>query len=321
MNSLIRSIELKDLELKDLELKDLELKDLEPKHQELKHLPKRSATASEMPAGIVLGMPHLCLAGLSETWLLKECGHRHWLLLAEAADIDRPEFRDETGEPIYATFLAVSVRDAAFDAVREHDELVFSSRLARISRTQFTSFHRLSIGARPIGEIALTSTFVRRAQRGRNHSIVRAEVSGLPPIGIEPRAFTFAAQSAALRAGRWATHLGFERRKAAVIDRFIVDPCPGQDFNGADLLYFASFQAFVDRAEWSFFRPDAPFPTTRRRDIIYRGNIDPGERVVASLLQFRRHGETLGHWYSLERDRDSAAIADIFTVRGLPATP
>ena len=139
-----------------------------------------------MPAGVVLGMPHLCLAGLSETWLLKECGHRHWLLLAEAADLDRPEFRDETGEPVYAAFLAVSVRDAAFDAVREHEELVFSSRLTRISRTQFTSFHRLSIAARPIGEVALTSTFVRRAQRGRNHSIVRASQEGLQAVLFKP---------------------------------------------------------------------------------------------------------------------------------------
>ena len=85
-------------------------------------------------------MPHLGLGGLSETWLLKECGHRHWFQLAAAAGLARPDFRDEAGEPIYAAFLAVSVRDAALDVVREHDELVFASQLVRISRTQFTSF-------------------------------------------------------------------------------------------------------------------------------------------------------------------------------------
>jgi len=120
-----------------------------------------------------------------------------------------------------------------------------------------------------------------------------------------------------LRSNRWCTHLGFERSKAAVIDRFVIDPCPGQDFNGADFLYFASFQAFVDRAEWAFFRPAAPFPTTRRRDIVYRGNIDPGERVIASLLQVRWAETELGHWYRLERAQDNFAIADIFTLRRL----
>jgi probable biosynthetic protein (TIGR04099 family) len=284
---------------------------------ELKHLLDHSA-ALAMPASIVLGMPHLSLNGLSETWLLKECGHRHWFMLARAAGLDAPEFHDQAGEPIYAAFLAVSVRDAAFETAREHDALVFSSRLTRVSRTQLTSFHRLSARGRPIGEIAMTSTFVRRAERGRNHSIARAEVSGLPPVGAAPNALAFAAQAAALRGDRWVTHLGFERQTVAVIDRFAIDPCPGQDFNGANFLYFASFQAFIDRAEWSFFRPTAPFPTTRRRDIIYRGNIDPGERVIASLLQFRRDDENLSHWYRLERAQDQAIIADVFTVRGLP---
>jgi probable biosynthetic protein (TIGR04099 family) len=284
---------------------------------EVKHLLGCGAAASAIPAGVVLGMPHLCLVGLSETWLLKECGHRHWFLLAQAAGRAKPDFHDEAGESIYAAFLAVSVRDAAFDAVREHDELVFSSRLTRTSRTQFTSIHRLSVRGRTVGEVAMTSTFVKRAQKGRNHSIARVEVHGLPPVGSEPQALAFVAESAALRANRWAAHLGFERCKAAVIDQFVLDPCPAQDFNGADFLYFASFQAFVDRAEWAFLRPAAPLPTTRRRDIIYRGNVDPGERVVASLLQFRRDVDVLGHWYRLARAQDDHTIADVFTVRGL----
>jgi len=275
------------------------------------------AGAAAIPASIVLGMPHLCLGGLSETWLLKECGHRHWFQLAELAGLDRPEFHDEAGEPIYAAFLAVSVRDAAFETGREHNELAISSDLTRTSRSRFTSIHRLSVRARTIGEVAMTSTFVRRAQKGRNHTIARAEVSGLPPVGAAPHVMEFITESVNLRSNRWDAHLGFKRDAATVIDRFEFDPCPAQDFNGADFLYFASFQAFVDRAEWSFFRPDGPFPATRRRDIIYRRNIDPGERVIANLLQFRRNDEILSHWYCLQRAQDKLPIADIFTVRSL----
>ena len=29
---------------------------------------------------ILLGMPQLCLQGLSETWLLKQLGHQHWMM-------------------------------------------------------------------------------------------------------------------------------------------------------------------------------------------------------------------------------------------------
>lgn len=274
-----------------------------------------SSSSGALADVVVLGMPHLCHSGLSETWLLKDCGHRHWYLLARAAGLDRPDFRDAQGGPIYAAFLAVSLRDAALDLAREHDELVFSSQLTRVSRTQFTSIHRVAVRGRPIATIAMTSTFVRRTQRGKNHTIARVEVPGLPPVVSHPSALAFAVESAALRSNVWVEHLGLARSRATAIDRFIVDPCPGQDFNGANFLYFASFQAFVDRAEWAYFRPQAPFPMTRRRDTIYRGNVDPGERVIVSLLQMRRSHQTLVHWYRLEREQTGRAIADVFTVR------
>jgi probable biosynthetic protein (TIGR04099 family) len=274
-----------------------------------------SSSTGALADVVVVGMPHLSHSGLSETWLLKDCGHRHWYLLARAAGLDRPDFRDSQGEPIYAAFLAVSLREAALDLAREHDELVFSSQLTRVSRTQFTSIHRVAVRGRRIGTMAMTSTFVQRTQQGKNHTIARVEVPGLPPVAAQPDAIGFAAESAALRSSVWIEHLGLASCRATAIDRFIVDPCPGQDFNGANFLYFASFQAFVDRAEWAYFRPQPPFPMTRRRDIIYRGNIDPGERVIVTLLQMRRSDQRLTHWYRLEREHDNRTIADVFTVR------
>jgi probable biosynthetic protein (TIGR04099 family) len=284
---------------------------------EVRRLQSLGMAASRMPDAVVLGMPHLCMLGLSETWLFKECGHRHWFLLAEAAGLAAPDFRDPAGDPIYAAFLSVSVRAAAFETVREHDRLVFTSRLTRISRMRFMSIHRLVVSGRPVGEITMTSTFVRRARQGENHSIARIEVPALRRLTLDPESVAQAAETTALRSSDWQTHLGFEHAKASVVDRFVVDPCPGQDFNGADFLYFASFLAFVDRAEWAFFRPRTPLPTTRRRDIIYRRNIDVGERVVASLVQFRRDAHCLDHWYRLQREADSATIAEVFTLRAL----
>src|SRR5271154_7099613 len=110
------------------------------------------AAAPAISDRIVLGMPHLSLGGLSETWLLRECGHRHWFGLARAAGRAVPDFRDAVGDPVYAAFVAVTVRDARFDAVGEHDELEFETRLTRVSRTRFMSVHRLRLRGRPIGE-------------------------------------------------------------------------------------------------------------------------------------------------------------------------
>jgi probable biosynthetic protein (TIGR04099 family) len=161
----------------------------------------------------------------------------------------------------------------------------------------------------------MTSTFVKRAQAGRNHTVSRVEVPGLPPVQYDAAAAALAAQTSALRANRWTMHVGLERAAATTIDRLTIDPCPAQDFNGADFLYFASFQAFVDRAEWGYFRSREPLLTTRQRDIVYRANIDAGERVVVTLQALRRDKGALTHWYRLEREQDGVAIADAFSVR------
>ena len=274
--------------------------------------------APVLPDRIVLGMPHLCLGGLSETWLLKECGHRHWFLLAQAAGRAVPDFRDAAGEPVYAAFVAVTVRDAQFDLAREHGELAFSSRLTRISRTRFMSVHRVAVCGCPVVEVVMTSVFVKRMVAGLNRSIARVEVAGLPPVRPTPEHTAYAVTIAALRRDNWAEHLGFVRSKAATLDRLVIDPCPSQDFNGADFLYFSSFQAFVDRAAWAFFRPRNARATTRRRDIVYHGNIEPGERVAVVLRAVRRSDNTgdriLAHWCRVERENDAAPLADIFTV-------
>jgi probable biosynthetic protein (TIGR04099 family) len=280
--------------------------------------PALQATLPALPAKIVLGMPHLCLAGLSETWVLKECGHRHWFLLAEAAGMTVPDFRDAAGAPIYAAFVAVTLRETAFDTVREHDELAFSSCLGRVSRTRFASVHRLTVRGRPVGEVMLTSVFVKRTEARRNRSIVRVEVPGLPPLAATPAnaPVVFPPEIAALRHDAWTEHLGFRRDSVGTGERLVIDPCPAQDFNGADFLYFASFQAFVDRAEWAFFRPLDPAPALRRRDIVYFGNIEPGERVAVMLRGHRRDDAALDHWCRIEREHDGAPLADVFTLRG-----
>jgi probable biosynthetic protein (TIGR04099 family) len=266
---------------------------------------------------IVLGMPHLCLGGLSETWLLRECGHRHWFLLAHVTGRAVPDFRDEEGDPVYAAFIAVTVREARFDAAREHDTLEFRSRLTRISRTRFMSVHEIAVRGRVLGEVVMTSLFVKRMEVGRNRSIARVEVPGLPPV-VSSREFAdYEATVAALRRDSWTEHFGFTRAGAPVLERLVIDPCPAQDFNGADFLYFSSFQAFVDRAEWAFFRPLDPRATTRRRDIVYHGNIEPGDRVVVVLRGCRCDAGGVDHWCRVERESDAMPIADVFTLRRL----
>jgi probable biosynthetic protein (TIGR04098 family) len=71
----------------------------------------------------------------------------------------------------------------------------------------------------------------------------------------------------------------------------------------------------VDRAEWEFLRPLNPRATTRRRDIVYHGNVEVGERVAVVLRAARREPAAIGHWCLIERESDAEPLADIFTLR------
>lgn len=281
---------------------------LPPDAFELAILPDRAA---RMVDRLVLGMPHLSLGGLSETWLLKELGHRHWQLLARLAGRAVPEFRDAEGVPVYAAFCAGRIEDAAFGSLREHDEITLDSRLARISRSQFASLHELRCRGRSIGRVELSSVFVKRGIPGRNRSVARVALDLFPPVAPDPVLGGAAALAARLRGGGWDRHFGFDRGEGYPIRAMAFRPCPAQDFNGADFLYFAAFQSFVDRAEWEFF--NLSMTSTRNRDIVYHGNVEIGDRIRVELTGVREAGDRLFHWCRIMHEESDSLLADVFT--------
>jgi probable biosynthetic protein (TIGR04099 family) len=279
--------------------------------------PPEAAPYDGMAAAIILGMPQLCLGGLSETWLLKDIGHRHWTLLAHATGQPLPDFVDEAGAAIHAAFNAVSLRAGDLRAARANQVLAIAGDLTRLSNTQFRSLHRVTTGGRLVAEVEVVSTFVRRRVPGVNRSVAAAAPIGLPPLVGRLAPTGFVAAASALRGDRWTEHFGFRRVEAHHQARLVIDPCPSQDFNGVGFLYCANFQAFVDRAEWAFFRISNRSPSTTRRDIIYRGNIEVGDRVAVNLMAVVRDDRILAHWCRLERDETGETLADIFTERAL----
>jgi probable biosynthetic protein (TIGR04099 family) len=272
-----------------------------------------------MARSIVLGMPQLCRGGLSETWLLKDIGHRHWTLLAHALGQSLPEFEDANGAAVHAAFNAVAVRQGDLGAAEANAVLHVASDLTRLSNTQFRSLHRLTTEGRMVAEVEVISVFVKRMVPGVNRSAAAATPLGLPPLVGRTPPTGFVAEASALRAERWHAHFGFRRSEGRSQAELVIDPCPSQDFNGVGFLYCAMFQSFVDRAEWAFFRiTDRPL-FTRRRDIIYRGNIEVGDRITVSLMAVLRDDRVLTHWCRLTRDPGGETLADVFTERALAA--
>ncbi|MDZ5454712.1 Pnap_2097 family protein [Labrys sp. ZIDIC5] len=255
---------------------------------------------------VLLGMPHLALNGLSETWLLKELGHRHWLMLAQMAGRSVPDFRDPAGAPVYAAFRSAEISAAAFEKARENDILDIRSVLSRLSRTRTLSRHELRIGGEIIGLVTLTSVFVHRRSGSSNHSIARIEIADLPPFDPAIRPYRAPPVSSC--------------NTAADYSRLKFTPCPSQDFNGAGFLYFTSFQAFADRAEWAMAPGLARGSLLEDRRIDYCGNIDPGESIEVTLSEPEIRDGTICFTCRVERSNDAILLASIRTTKRLSNT-
>lgn len=253
------------------------------------------------------GMPQLSSSGLSENWLLKECGHRHWLAIAQRQGQAVPEFRDAQGRKVYAAFTLVRISQAQLERVDEHDAFAIATQCHLAGRTQYYSQHTVQLQSQSVARVEMLSVFVLRAQAGNNRSIVRA-VMATPQATAAPSGLATAAEAFVLRGRACRAQAGSGQAEAHAS---VFTPCPHNDFNGADLLYFSSFQSMVDRAEWAWMRSaDATSrpAALRERKMVFYGNLDMGDAVHTGL-----HGELLNHHSTLCRGSDGLRIAEVFT--------
>jgi probable biosynthetic protein (TIGR04099 family) len=123
-----------------------------------------------------LGMPHLCVNGLSENWLWKELGHRHWGLIAEAFGRGASGFGPSDEPPIYAAFRNIALRDGDLASVGENDALDVLSTVTHLSGSRVVSRHVAVCQDRLIADVEMTSVFVRRRAEGKNRSVARVRI-------------------------------------------------------------------------------------------------------------------------------------------------
>jgi len=274
---------------------------------------ERLQSAAALQQQYCAGMPQLGLYGLSENWLLKECGHLHWMAIARAQGRAVPEFADAAGRKSYAALTAVHLHEAHLDAVTENAPFSLSVRAVSPGRAQHFSAQTLRSGNTRAARVELLSAFVRR-DAGSNRSIVRAPVEG-PECGdrtLTDAALSLQARARLFRSGDGVARMGLQPvANGGVLRAVNITPCPHNDFNGAGLLYFASFQALADRAELACFglRP----ALTAERELYFYGNIDPGETVRVELLAARDDSAEFAHWWRVRRCADGARIADLIT--------
>ncbi|KVW92000.1 Pnap_2097 family protein [Burkholderia cepacia] len=260
------------------------------------------------------GMPQLAHTGLAENWLLKECGQRHWDALAAHGGRDVPEFFDDEGRRAYASFVAVHVDMNRHHAIRENDTFALHVALRRVGPIRHFSEQRIRHGDDEAGIVRMMSTFVTREHAGSNRSVAKARMTGIDgrtgPVPADALAMAERAKKLRVRDASIVPALaGLAEGDGASVS-FL--PCPNMDFNGADLLYFASFQAFVDRAEWQHYRFEQA-PVLAARQLYFHGNLDIGDSLTVRFARARSDADGLLHWSEIVRDGDGTKIADVIT--------
>jgi probable biosynthetic protein (TIGR04098 family) len=302
----------------------------------------------EAPRRIRLGMPHLDAGGLSENWLFRDAGDRHWEAIARGLGVATDEIRSETGERLYPTVVAVRARyDLPLASVRENDLFEAAAEVVPCGRACAHGRVVVAIGGhRGHFVLELLTTF---AARGAGGSLRMATLeSGLAghwiPVGGEP---AIAAIARAARRGEPIADpftgpvMAAGGPPLAALD---YEPSPYADYNGAGLLYFASYVTIADSAERRLVRhlgldrsrradivglrnPPRPrgaggsrdwalITSAVRRDVFYYENLPLGATLTAALLAFEEDGTGVTTRIRLSRRDDGGRpMADIVTRR------
>jgi probable biosynthetic protein (TIGR04098 family) len=302
----------------------------------------------EAPRRIRLGMPHLDAGGLSENWLFRDAGDRHWEAIARGLGVTTDEIRSETGERLYPTVVAVRARyDEPLARVRENDLFEAAAEVVPCGRACAHGRVVAAIGGQRVHLVLeLLTTFASRVAGGslRMATLEPGLARRWNPVGGEPAIATLARAA---------------RRGEPIDDPFAgplmaaggpplatleYEPSPYADYNGAGLLYFASYVTIADSAERRMVRhlgldryrradiiglrnPPRPpsaggsrdwalLTSTVRRDVFYYDNLPLGATLTAALLAFEEDstGVTTRVRFS-RRDDGGRPMADIVTRR------
>jgi probable biosynthetic protein (TIGR04098 family) len=275
-------------------------------------------------------MPHLDVAGLSENWLFRHAGELQWEAIGQRLGVPSDEIRGDAGARLYPTVVAVRARyDAPLAAVRENDvldsqvEVVPCGRSCAHGRIVVTNGqHRFTL--------ELLTTFAARGPHGLRTAPLAPALARrwTAPDGPLP---VIARLARAARRGEPVDDpfAGVALARASQpLGSITYEPSPYADYNGAGLLYFASYVTIADSAERRLVRQLGLGGTPRdwalatstvRRDVYYYENLPLGASLVASLYQLDRDRHGVSTHVRLSRAEDGRPMADVIARRHFTA--
>jgi probable biosynthetic protein (TIGR04098 family) len=301
---------------------------------------------------LTLGLPHTNHRFLSEHLLLKYAGHFQWLSIAAAAGTPLSRLRAADGGEVYASFYFIEERvpeRAALESFRLDDKVRFavslraSKNIAIEGRLVFDRPERLVEGSRleellmegpaqtDFPSIRFANIFISPTQgnsRLRVAPPAGADFSQLPPLPNEENPYHLtqaAAESGMLGLldSQWLALGSYEHSYPIDVDR---------DTNGAGLVYFANYVAFMDTAErlalgaavdGGISAEAAAGRSLRHRRIAYYGNADVSDTLTVRVKIMRKPSQPdlVGFHYAIERREDGQRICLSEAIKALPHEP
>ena len=276
---------------------------------------------------LVLGLPHTNHRGFAEHLALAHLGHLYWTSIARAIGRPLSALRSPAGDEVYATFYFVEEtfpESALLDSFKLDDRLAISVALRAFKGMAVegeVTFHdaRGPRGARPdaVPRARFASIFITPVAGNsalRVAAPANADFSAIPllPPDENPHHITRRAEeigSLGLLGAEWEPMPGDPLEESLAID-------PDRDSNGAGLVYFANYVAFMNRTERAMMRA-AGFPevdilsrAVRARRIGYYGNAGLDGRLRTRVVAFRTPGRAreVGFRYAIRREEDDTLI-------------
>lgn len=280
----------------------------------------------------IIHLPQTDATGLSENWLFKHCGEMHWDHLCAAigvSGVNSKEMRDDAGNRLYPTFVAIKGRYATpLSTVQMDQHFETTVKLNHYGRAFFHSAIAFK-NEEARFDLEMLTTFVARNKSGLNELH-----QSLPSANLVYNSEPFNSPPPILKLSRKLRHaelieydlLGY-RFSLSEHDRGLqmsFEPSPYIDYNGAGLLYFAAYPTIADTLERQLIGRHQLAETTRdwsaqsstvARDVFYYRNLDLGKKLIATLKRFDRVEENVILHTQLTGEVDGKPLADIFTAK------
>ena len=280
----------------------------------------------------VIHLPQTDATGLSENWLFKHCGEMHWDHLCAAigiSGVNSNEMKDDAGNRLYPTFLAIKGRYATpLCEVRMDQHFQTTVKLNHFGRAFFHSSIAFK-NEKARFDLEMLTTFVARYRKGHNDLH-----QSLPSTNLEYNSQPLSAPPPLLRLSQTLRHAEttnyefagyrFSSSESDLDLQISCEPSPYIDYNGAGLLYFAAYPTIADTLERQLISKHglmdgagdwAVRTSTIARDVFYYRNLNLGQRLTATLRRFDRVGDNIFLHTALTAETDEAALADIFTAK------